>query len=233
MRDVPSILGATFYLVGGSVRDTLLGRISKDEDYVVVTEMSFDELATEMECAGATIFVRKPEFLTMRVRYGGAVFDVTFPRVDGEYKDGRRPSVVTLADSLKQDAARRDFTINAMYLDAYGVVKDFYGGRQDLEQKVIRAVGDPDERFKEDYLRILRAVRFSCTLGFTIDHATFHAMYAHVNGLETISADRIREELNRSLAADPERTLSFLLLSGALPILERKGLTFQVTQRVV
>ena len=129
--NIPWIPGADFYLVGGSVRDTLLGRPIKDRDYVVLTEMSFDELVTEMESAGATIFVRKPEFLTLRARFNKEVFDVTFPRVDGEYKDGRRPSVVTPADSLKQDASRRDFTINAMYLDAYGVVRDFYGGRQD------------------------------------------------------------------------------------------------------
>jgi len=229
--NIPWIPGADFYLVGGSVRDTLLGRPIKDRDYVVLTEMSFDELATEMERAGATIFVRKPEFLTLRARFNKEVFDVTFPRVDGKYKDGRRPSVVTPANSLKQDAARRDFTINAMYLNTSGVVIDFYDGRKDLEQKVIRAVGDPNERFKEDYLRILRAVRFACTLGFSIDDATMVAMLAHIDGLETISTDRIREEVNRSLAADSERTI--LLLMPVLPILERKGLTLQVTQKVV
>jgi len=229
--NIPWIPGADFYLVGGSVRDTLLGRPIKDRDYVVLTEMSFDELVTEMESAGATIFVRKPEFLTLRARFNKEVFDVTFPRVDGEYKDGRRPSVVTPADSLKQDASRRDFTINAMYLDAYGVVRDFYGGRQDLEHKVIRAVGDPNERFKEDYLRILRAIRFACTLGFTIDDHTLLAMFRHIDGLETISADRIREEVNRSLAADSQRTV--LLLLPVFSILERKGLTLQVTQKVV
>ena len=229
--NIPRIPGADFYLVGGSVRDTLLGRPIKDRDYVVLTEMSFDELVTEMESAGATIFVRKPEFLTLRARFNKEVFDVTFPRVDGEYKDGRRPSVVTPADSLKQDASRRDFTINAMYLDAYGVVRDFYGGRQDLEHKVIRAVGDPNERFKEDYLRILRAIRFACTLGFTIDDHTLLAMFRHIDGLETISADRIREEVNRSLAADSQRTV--LLLLPVFSILERKGLTLQVTQKVV
>ena len=229
--NIPWIPGANFFLVGGSVRDTLLRRPIKDRDYVVLTEMSFDELATEMEHAGATIFVRKPEFLTLRARFNNEIFDVTFPRVDGEYKDGRRPSAVTPADSLKQDAARRDFTINAMYLDAYGVVRDFYGGRQDLEHKVIRAVGDPNERFKEDYLRILRAIRFACTLGFTIDDHTLLAMFRHIDGLETISADRIREEVNRSLAADSQRTV--LLLLPVFSILERKGLTLQVTQKVV
>jgi len=229
--NIPWIPGANFFLVGGSVRDTLLRRPIKDRDYVVLTEMSFDELATEMEHAGATIFVRKPEFLTLRARFNNEVFDVTFPRVDGEYKDGRRPSAVTPADSLKQDAARRDFTINAMYLDEFGVVRDFYGGQQDLQQKVVRAVGDPNARFKEDYLRILRAIRFACTLGFRIDDATIIAMYAHIDGLETISADRIREEVNRSLSADPERT--FLLLMPVFSIFERKGLTFQITQRVV
>jgi len=223
--------GAKFYLVGGCVRDQLLGRPIKDRDYVVLTEMSFEELATAMEQAGATIFVRKPEFLTIRARYKDEVFDVAFPRVDGEYKDGRRPVSVSLADSLEQDAKRRDFTINAMYLGDDGKVIDFFDGKRDLGAKLINTVGEPADRFKEDYLRILRAVRFSCVLSFGIDYFTFGAMHELSGGLRRISADRIREELNKSLLADPALTFHMLKTLEVFDILKEKGITFETTLR--
>lgn len=232
MIEIP---GAVFYLVGGSVRDQLLGRKIKDHDYVVLTELPFVGLVTAMEEAGATIFVQKPEFLTIRARYGDEVFDVAYPRVDGDYKDGRRPSSVTLAQSLEQDAKRRDFTINAMYLDPSGKVIDFFGGQNDLRMKIIRAVGNPHERFAEDYLRILRGIRFAATLGFNIMPDTFGAMTRKAQGLETISSDRIREELNKSLLADPRTTLWMLQElvirpSGFFGLLKAKGMSLQVTQ---
>jgi tRNA nucleotidyltransferase/poly(A) polymerase len=233
MIEIPSV---EFYLVGGSVRDMLLGRKSKDRDYVVITDLTFDELSAAMLQAGATIFVSKPEFLTLRVRYAGEVFDVAYLRVDGDYRDGRRPSGVTPAQSLEQDAKRRDFTINAMYLDARGEIIDFFGGQRDLEMKTIRAVGEPRERFAEDYLRILRAVRFAATLGFQIEPATYRAMSLQAQGLETVSADRMREELNRALLADPRATLWMLQdlpikPRGFFGLMAAKGLTFEVTLR--
>lgn len=223
--------GVKFYLVGGCVRDQILDRPIKDRDYVVLTEMSFDELATAMEQAGVVIFVRKPEFLTIRARYKDEVFDVAFPRVDGEYKDGRRPESVSLASSLEQDAKRRDFTINAMYLGDDGKVIDFFDGQRDLNSKVIRAVGDPYKRFSEDYLRILRAVRFACTLDFSIERETYSAMLLQSGGLTQIAADRIREELNRALLANPERTAQELSYLGIFGLLREKGLSFETTLR--
>jgi len=228
--------GTEFYLVGGSVRDQLLGRKSKDRDYVVLTDLTFDQLSTAMLRAGATIFVSKPEFLTLRVRYENEVFDVAYPRVDGDYTDGRRPSSVTLAQSLEQDAKRRDFTINAMYQAADGEIIDYFGGERDIERKTIRAVGVPRERFAEDYLRILRAIRFAAVLKFDIESYTEHAMVLEAQGLERITADRIREELNKALLADPLFTFNALRELAIKPrgffgLMAEKGLTFEVTLR--
>ena len=233
MIEVP---GAEFYLVGGSVRDQILGRKVKDRDYVVLTAMSFDELAAAMERAGATIFVRKPEFLTIRARFEGEVFDVAFPRIDGEYVDGRHPTSVTPAQSLREDAARRDFTINAMSRGSDGELGDFFGGERDLEMRIIRAVGNPHERFREDALRILRAIRFAATLKFDIAAETHLAMTQEAQGLVGISADRIRDELNKALLADPVLTFNALRELAIKPrgffgLLAAKGLTLEATLR--
>lgn len=228
MMNIP---GVTFYLVGGSVRDALLGKTVKDKDYVVVTDMGFDELAAALEKAGYLIYVRKPEFLTLRVRTGTETVDIAFPRVDGPYKDGRRPEGVTPAQSLKEDASRRDFTINSLYMAADGEIGDFFGGERDLAAGVIRTVGDPDERFKEDYLRILRAIRFSATLRFNIDYNTHLAMVRNAHRIALVSADRIREELSKALRANPKRVFQEIDALGLWGILFEKGITFGATQR--
>lgn len=226
---------AKFYLVGGSVRDELLGRKSKDRDYVVLTMLPFEALAAAMEEAGATIF-----FMTIRAQHGGEVFDMAYPRVDGDYEDGRRPSGVTLAQSLQEDAARRDFTINAMYKSVTGnfpgEIIDFFGGQRDLSARIIRAVGDPAERLAEDYLRILRAIRFAATLGFEIEQYTERAMVENAQGLYKVSADRIRDELNKALLADPVYTFNALRELAIKPrgffgMLAEMGITLEATMR--
>lgn len=136
---------------------------------------------------------------TVTVLAGSGAHEVTTYRIDGEYEDGRHPKEVVFTSSLAEDLRRRDFTINAMaYNNEEGLV-DLFDGIRDLQRKVIRCVGNPTERFSEDALRILRALRFSAQLGFKLDPATLDAIIALAPTLEKISAERIRVELNKLL----------------------------------
>jgi poly(A) polymerase len=175
---------------GGCVRDLLLGKVPKDYD--VATSARPEQVQA--------IFPRTVavgvSFGVVRVVKGShlAVEVATF-RADGAYKDGRHPDAVRFTDA-REDALRRDFTINGMFLDPTNdAVLDFVGGREDLEAKRIRAIGDPAQRFREDKLRLLRAVRFATRLDFTIDEATFSALQAMAPELGVVSAERILMEL--------------------------------------
>src|SRR5689334_9026535 len=163
--------GYKAWLVGGCVRDLLLGRSPKDFD--VATDARPDvvaELFEKSEQVGA-------HFGVVLVRENGAQVEVATFRSDHQYTDGRRPERVHFETDPRQDVLRRDFTINALLLDPdTGEVLDYAGGREDLEQRVVRAIGDPETRFGEDHLRLLRAVRFAARLGFRIDPATMAAI---------------------------------------------------------
>ena len=200
--------GAGFegYIVGGCVRDAVLGLTPNDWDITTnarpeqVKALFKKTIDTGIQHGTVTVLTdrnRDPE---------NYAFEVTTYRVDGEYEDHRRPKEVTFSASLTEDLKRRDFTINAMaYSDTRGLV-DIFEGRADLQNRVIRAVGDPDERFDEDALRILRAVRFGAKLDFTIEEQTAAAVKRHAADLKQISAERIREELTKLLVSDhPER----------------------------
>lgn len=181
--------GYEAYAVGGCVRDSILGR--EPDDWDITTSARPEETKR--------LFPRTVDtgiqHGTVTVLLGGESFEVTAYRIDGVYEDGRHPSEVTFTASLKEDLRRRDFTINAMaYNDRNGLV-DLYGGLADIENQVIRCVGDARERFDEDALRMLRAVRFSAQLGFRIDGATREAVEALAPNLQKISAERIRVEL--------------------------------------
>jgi len=226
-----NIKDTKFFLAGGCVRDKLLKRPFKDRDYVVLTPLAFTELVAALEQEGAEVSQAKEEFLTIRAKKDGEVFDIAYPRVEGAYSDGRRPDSVSQTDSLRQDSSRRDFTINAMYKDENGNILDFHGGQQDLKDELIRTVGDPYERFGEDALRILRALRFAAQLGFSIEEATAEAMARCMPLLkkESISADRIREESNKILLYQPN---IFGWWRGQLPnLLQDKGLRLEVTAK--
>ena len=147
---------------------------------------------------------------TVTVLIGGEGYEVTTYRIDGEYEDGRHPKQVTFTRSLSEDLLRRDFTINAMaYHPGTGLV-DLFGGKEDLDARIIRAVGVPDDRFDEDALRILRAVRFSAQLDFGIEPATMKSIADHAENLRLISAERIRVELTKTLISDhPEKFMTF------------------------
>ena len=157
------------YAVGGCVRDSILGRIPNDWDITTsATPQQVKKLFLRTVDTGI-------QHGTVTVLMGKEGYEVTTYRVDGEYEDARHPKEVTFTANLEEDLRRRDFTINAMaYNDSEGLV-DVFGGRADIEQKVIRCVGNAEERFGEDALRIMRAVRFSAQLGFTVDPDTAEA----------------------------------------------------------
>ena len=198
--------GFTAYFAGGCVRDSLLGREPKDYD--IASNATPDEILSlfpKGDSVGAhfgVVLVRKSRFH----------FEIATFRQDGDYSDGRRPDSVTFSDP-ESDAHRRDFTVNGLFEDpAEGKVIDFVGGRADLEKKILRAIGDPGERFGEDYLRLIRAVRFAAALGFEIEENTWRAVRDQSSKIKEIAPERIREELDK-IWLHPNRVRGFDLLA--------------------
>lgn len=204
--------GFVSYLTGGCVRDLLLNRTPKDFD--VATSARPDELLHLFPAAGQV----GAHFGVVLVRENGAQVEVATFRSDLEYKDGRRPEGVRFETDPREDVLRRDFTINALLLDTEtDEVLDFVGGRDDLEAKVIRAIGDPARRFQEDHLRLLRAVRFAARLGFEIEPVTFQAIRQTAGMIHTVSAERVRDEISRILTeGGPRRGFELLDATGLL-----------------
>ena len=186
--------GHEAWFVGGCVRDLLLGREPKDWD--IATDARPERIEALFP---KTIAVGKAFGIIAVVPEEGPPVEVATYRADAPYTDGRHPGSVAFTDARK-DALRRDFTVNALLLDPVtGEIRDFTGGQTDLQIKIIRAIGDPAVRFAEDHLRMLRAVRFAATLGFTIEPATFEAIRKLAPQIRRISAERIRDELFRLL----------------------------------
>jgi len=191
--------GHAAFLTGGCVRDLLLGRPPKDFD--VATSAQPDELLRLFPGAGQV----GAHFGVVLVHEAGAgsekaQVEVATFRSDLEYRDGRHPDAVHFETDPRQDALRRDFTINALLLDPLsGEVLDFVNGRSDLSARVIRAIGDPERRFREDHLRLLRAVRFAARLGFEIEPETFRAIQRLAPLIHSVSAERVRDEIARIL----------------------------------
>lgn len=199
--------GFEAYIVGGCVRDSLLGKSPNDWDITTsatpyqVKDIFKRTIDTGIQHGTVTVMVDKS------ISQGGEyAFEVTTYRVDGKYEDHRRPTEVTFTSSLEEDLKRRDFTINAMaYNHEQGVV-DIFGGQQDLENGIIKAVGVAKERFEEDALRVLRAVRFAAQLGFVIEEETQKAMTKLAENLKFISAERIQVELTKLITSShPDR----------------------------
>jgi len=212
--------GHTAYFAGGSVRDLLRGETPKDID------IATDARPDAVQAIFARTYAVGAHFGVIVVLENGLQFEVATFRSDGAYLDGRRPAEVHFS-TAEEDAARRDFTINGMFFDPVAnEVLDFVGGRADLERRVIRAIGDPSQRFAEDRLRILRAVRFATVLGFEIEPATWDAVLASASSINEISAERIREELVR-IFLSPNRIRGWDLLDSSglmaaiLPELEK------------
>ena len=188
--------GFEAYAVGGCVRDSLLGRTPTDWDITTSAD------PTDVQRLFSRTIPTGIEHGTVTVRMHGKSFEVTTFRIDGRYSDGRHPESVTFTASLEEDLARRDFTVNAMaYAPDRGLI-DLFGGQQHLAEKVIAAVGDPEKRFGEDALRILRALRFSAQLSFSIEEGTAAAARKLAGTLRKISAERIRTELEKLITSD-------------------------------
>ncbi|MCM1497660.1 MAG: CCA tRNA nucleotidyltransferase [Clostridium sp.] len=192
--------GYEAYIVGGCVRDAVLGK--EPDDWDITTSAKPEEVKALFRRTIDTGIAHG----TVTVMFGREGYEVTTYRVDGKYSDHRRPSSVTYTASLLEDMKRRDFTINAMaYNETEGIV-DHFDGVGDLKRRIIRCVGEPRERFDEDALRILRAVRFAAQLDFTIDEATREAIREQALFLKDISAERIHVELTKLLVSQhPEK----------------------------
>ena len=200
--------GHVAYYGGGSVRDLLRGETPKDID------VATDAPPEQVQRIFPRTYAVGAHFGVIVVLQDGLQFEVATFRSDGAYIDGRRPAEVHFA-SAQEDAARRDFTINGMFFDPVAnEVIDYVGGRADLEARLVRAIGDPAQRFAEDRLRMLRAVRFATTFGFEIEHATWNALVQTAPAIAEISAERIREELVR-IFLSPNRVRGWDLLDAS------------------
>ncbi len=196
------INGYEAYIVGGCVRDSIVG--IKPNDYDITTNAKPEDtirifknyrvIETGIKHGTITLIKNKNEY------------EITTYRIDGTYNDNRRPESVEFTSDIVQDLKRRDFTINSIaYNHKVGIV-DAFNGIEDINKKIIRTVGDADERFKEDGLRIIRAVRFSSKLNFEIDNKTLESIYKNIKLIKNISSERIQEELNKILLSDyPEK----------------------------
>lgn len=187
--------GFEAYAVGGCVRDSILGR--KPDDWDITTSAKPEQVKSLFRRTVDTGL----QHGTVTVMIDKEGFEVTTYRVDGEYEDGRHPKEVTFTASLEEDLKRRDFTINAMAYNTSSGLVDMFGGLEDIKKKIIRCVGNPLERFTEDALRIMRAVRFSAQLGFEIEKETKAALSVIAPNLKNVSAERIETELVKLLVS--------------------------------
>jgi len=204
-------------IIGGAVRDLLLGRPPEDLD--LATSATPDMVLELAEDEGWLPIPVGKAFGVVRIRLAGAEFEVATYRSEDAYTDGRRPDVegIEFQGSLGQDVLRRDFTMNGLalrLLDEEPMVVDLVGGGADIRARRIRTIGDPLERFDEDALRPLRAVRFAAVLGFTIDENTTSAMLARADGLRRVSGERIQQELAKSFGQGDARVATDILLRG-------------------
>ncbi|MGD0667573.1 MAG: CCA tRNA nucleotidyltransferase [Bryobacteraceae bacterium] len=207
--------GHQAYLVGGCVRDLL--RETRPKDFDISTDARPDRIMDLFPQSGLV----GAHFGVVLVRDAFAQVEVATFRSDHEYEDGRRPVAVHFEADPKADVLRRDFTINGLMMDPEsGQVLDYVEGRADLDGRLVRAIGDPDARFREDHLRLLRAVRFAARLGFSIEPATFEAMRRHAGLIARVSAERVRDELVRILTeGGAAYGLDLLDASGLLAVL--------------
>lgn len=184
--------GYPAYCVGGGVRDLLMGRTPQDWDVATAAPPE-----AVLELFAPESFPTGLRHGTVTVRAGGKSVEITTFRRDGTYSDSRHPDTVTFTDSLEEDLSRRDFTVNAIAMDARGEIQDPFGGREDLACELLRCVGEPERRLTEDALRIMRGLRFAAVLSFAVDGETEEAMRSCRDGLQRIAPERILSELER------------------------------------
>lgn len=202
--------GYSAYCVGGCVRDGLMGRTPNDWD------IATSALPAQMQPLFEKTVATGVEHGTITVLLHGSAYEVTAYRIDGEYCDHRHPEEVTFVENISGDLARRDFTVNAMAYHPKKGLLDLFGGQQDIQNHVLRCVGEPERRFTEDALRMLRAVRFAAQLGFSIHADTMRAIDSCGTLIGHVSAERIRDELVKLLLSNDS--------AGGLHLLEQSGL---------
>ena len=202
------------FMVGGCIRDFLLSKEPKDYDIATsalpnITESLFEKtIPTGIKHGTITVLLDKEPF------------EVTTYRVEGEYKDNRRPDEISFVTNIKDDLSRRDFTINAFAYNSKEGLKDYFNGLEDLQNKIIRTVGDSNKRFNEDALRMMRAIRFASQLDFNIEKSTLDGIKKNKNLLKNISSERIRDELCKLLLSDNTRKgLNLLKDCGVLDVI--------------
>jgi len=215
------LTGCEAYIVGGTVRDSILNRKSNDIDIATNAPIETIENIFKTHDIG-----KNKEFGVCVVEHGGKNYEVAHFRTDGEYSNGRHPDSVTLTSSLKEDTLRRDFTINGMAIDVNGGIVDHVGGQQDLALGVIRTIGDPNKRFQEDYLRMLRAVRFAATFLFDIEEETFNAIKENAHKIKLISSERIYKELYKMASCTGS------LFADAISLLKRTNLLKEILPEI-
>lgn len=190
--------GHSAYIVGGCVRDEIMGKTPFDFD--ITTSATVDEmlaLFSSFHC-----LTHGAKHGTVAVVFENEMVECTTYRTDGSYSDGRHPDSVTFSSRLKDDLSRRDFTVNALAFGKSGETVDLFGGIDDIKNKIIRAIGDPDRRFTEDALRIMRGLRFSSTLGFSIEKSTGESMVKNKGRLALVSSERITAEFKKMLVGE-------------------------------
>ncbi len=206
--------GFEAFAVGGCIRDSLLGRVPNDWD--ITTSAKPEDIMNIFENTVETGI----EHGTVTVVIDKEPYEVTTYRIDGDYTDGRHPDSVEFTENIEEDLSRRDFTINAMaYNNSTGLV-DVFGGREDLENRVIRCVGNPKKRFEEDALRMMRGIRFSAQLGFSIDKDTFKAIEEMADSISAVSIERINVEFTKTLMSDAKKIMIYHetgILKNVLP----------------
>lgn len=184
------------YIVGGAVRDYVMGR--EPHDWDIATNATPDRVKDLFDKTVDTGIKHG----TVTAMVAGEGFEITTYRTDGKYSDGRHPDSIFFRNDIKDDLGRRDFTINAMAMDINGKIVDPYDGLEDIKKGVIRCVGNPDERFSEDALRMMRAVRFESKFDFELDESVRNAIKRNINKLSNVSAERVRDEFTKMLLSE-------------------------------
>ncbi|MCR1824761.1 CCA tRNA nucleotidyltransferase, partial [Terrisporobacter muris] len=200
------------YIVGGCVRDAILGFEPNDYDITTsATPKVIKEIFRDFKCIDIGI-----EHGTVSVVIDDDIYEITTYRIEGEYKDHRRPENVDFTSKLEEDLKRRDFTINAMaYNEKEGLI-DLFGGNIDIENKIIKTVGNPYNRFNEDGLRMIRAIRFSSKLNFKIEDNTLLAIYDNAQIIKNISLERITDEFNKIILSNKPENVIYLFKTKLL-----------------
>ena len=206
--------GFRAYFVGGMVRDIILGLPAKDVD--IATNMDMNKLSKMFKVHDIG---KSRDFGIVVVNHKGFKFEIAEFRSDGVYKDGRRPTSVTFNVELETDLSRRDLTVNAMAIDKDGRIIDKFDGKKDIQNKILRTVGNPYDRFSEDFLRIMRVPRFAAKLGFEIDKETTKAIQKLSPSIQDLSPERLREELIKAASQTGDKFAKYIQILADLKLL--------------